>query len=79
MKRGWSFLALQCAECHKPLIRVAESEANDKVYCPNCLAWGSYKEIVEQSHGLSNLPILDQELMDFIQERWIARELSGKD
>jgi len=76
MERGYSFLGVKCHKCREPLLRTAESETHDRVYCPSCLASGDYKEVAEQGAGLTNTPICDQELVDFIQKRWVARKLS---
>jgi len=75
MERGYGFLGIKCHKCSEPLLRVAETETHDRVYCPNCLASGDYKEVAEQGAGLTDNPIVDKELMDFIKEKRIARKL----
>jgi phage FluMu protein Com len=52
MSRGYEFLRIKCAHCSTELIRIAESKANDRVYCPNCFAFGDYESVVEQGSGL---------------------------
>ena len=64
----------KCRPCKTPLFRVTESEANDRVICPSCFASGGYKEVVEQGAGLMKVPVAD-EIMKFIEERWIATKL----
>jgi hypothetical protein len=75
MTQGYGFVALTCAKCREPLLRITESDTNDRAYCPNCLASGDYKEIAKDpAAGLDNSVIIDKELRDFIQEKWIARK-----
>jgi uncharacterized Zn finger protein (UPF0148 family) len=46
-------LNVKCHSCQEPLIRLARSETDDFVYCPNCGGILSYEEVVKNSAGLT--------------------------
>ena len=66
----------KCVECNEPLIRITQSETNDVVVCPNCLASGGYKQVIEESAGLMKIPV-EKELVNLIQKMWAANKLGG--
>jgi hypothetical protein len=49
----YSFLQVKCAACQEPLIRIAQSETDDRVVCPICFAVGDYERVIKQGSGLS--------------------------
>jgi len=77
-ERGYGFLSTTCSKCGEPLLRIAESETNDRVYCPDCLLSGGYKEVIEEGGGLDNGMAISDELRDFIQKEWVAHKLGGE-
>lgn len=64
----YSFLKITCADCKEPLIRVAQSETDDRVVCPSCFAIGEYDSVVKQGSGLVTGIYVDEETKKFIEE-----------
>ena len=64
----YSFLPLKCHSCGEPLIRIAQSETDDRVVCPTCFAVGEYKHVVEHSAGLSRSVFVTEETKEFIRK-----------
>ena len=46
----YSFLQVKCAACQEPLIRIAQSETDDRVVCPICFAVGDYERVIKQGN-----------------------------
>ena len=70
----YSFLRLKCHSCGEPLIRIAQSESDDRVVCPICFAVGEYEHVVKQSSGLSRGIHLTEEAKDFIHQLRARRD-----
>jgi len=75
--RGFEFLHIKCANSGDKLIRVKESEADDRVYCPGCLAWGEYKRVVKEGSGLIGGFTVDEQTRDLIDSLARTRRQQG--
>ena len=64
----YSFLQVKCAACQEPLIRIAQSETDDRVVCPSCFAVGDYERVVKQGSGLSRGIFVSGETKTFIEQ-----------
>lgn len=76
-ERGYEFLRIKCFNCQDELIRVAESETDDRVYCPTCLCWGEYEHVVKQGAGLIGSVPVDEQTRDLIDSLARTRRQQG--
>lgn len=77
MTWGYEFLHVKCANCQDELIRIAESETDDQVFCPTCMAWGEYERVVKEGAGLLRGIPVDEQTRDLIDRLARTRREQG--
>ena len=77
MTRGYEFLHVKCANCQDELIRIAELETDDRVFCPTCMAWGEYERVVKEGAGLLRGIPVDEQTRDLIDRLARTRREQG--
>ncbi|MFI5024453.1 MAG: hypothetical protein ACHQRJ_22720 [Alphaproteobacteria bacterium] len=64
----YQYLSVKCAKCGDDLIRVAQSEADDRVICPTCFAVGDYKRVIKESAGLTTSVLVSEDTKKFVEQ-----------
>lgn len=63
-----SLLPIECERCRTPLVRVTQSESNDKVVCPICWAIGDYDAVANQGADLVRGIVVEKEIRDLVNQ-----------
>lgn len=58
----------RCPNCKVYLFRAKDAVSGEIVFCSECLAGGSYKEVVEKRGGLASGYVTRQRVDDFLRE-----------
>jgi len=73
MTTSFTEIAIKCAKCQEPLVRVTTAES-DRCYCLGCGAFNEYKKIVRNAPGLIGGVITKEEILNLREQLLVAKK-----
>lgn len=70
----FSDIPLKCAECGSNLVRITETQGQDRVVCAECGAFNDAKEVIEHGAGLIRGSLTPEQVLNLREQVRIARK-----